>query len=438
MSNPKITMVPVDSIIPYENNPRKNDDAVEYVANSIREFGFQSPIIVDSNNVIVCGHTRAKAAQKLGLTEVPVVVADGLTDEQVKAYRLADNKTNEFAEWDFSMLNEELEGIDWLEINMEHFGFQLDDEIFSGGGSDNNEEAKQKLTERFIVPPFTTLDTRQGYWMERKQYWKQLIGDAGEARNDAGVYDGNETIAKNFGIEFAYNGVSILDPVLSELICRWFLPDSGLCIDTFAGDTVFGYVSTYLGNRFIGTELRKDQADFNQARLDDAGLNGKYFCDDGRNILDHVQENSADLFFSCPPYFDLEQYSDMENDASNQESFEEFYEILNTAFSNGIKALKDNRFAVIVIGNVRNKKTAFYYPFIQCVLDTFERNGMGLYNHAILITPVGTACIRANKSMKTRKLVSCHQDVLIFYKGDTKNIKSVFPEIEVDVESEDE
>lgn len=142
MSNPKITMVPVDSIVPYENNPRKNDDAVDYVANSIREFGFQSPIIVDSNNVIVCGHTRAKAAQKLGLTEVPVVVADGLTDEQVKAYRLADNKTGEMSVWNWGKLNEELEDIDWLDINMEQFGFSagVDIDQFFKDAPDNGED----------------------------------------------------------------------------------------------------------------------------------------------------------------------------------------------------------------------------------------------------------------------------------------------------------
>lgn len=125
MNNPKIAMVSIDDIIPYENNPRKNDEAVDKVANSIKEFGFQSPIIIDGNNIIICGHTRAKAAKQLGLTEVPVIVADDLTPDQVKAYRLADNKTGELAIWDFPKLNLELEDIDWLDINMEDFGFGI-------------------------------------------------------------------------------------------------------------------------------------------------------------------------------------------------------------------------------------------------------------------------------------------------------------------------
>lgn len=112
----------IDEIRPYENNPRVNDGAVGAVAESIREFGFQQPIVVDRDGVIIAGHTRYKAAQRLGLTEVPVVVADNLTDEQVRAYRLADNKTGELAEWDFSALEEELAGIG--ELDMSLFGFE--------------------------------------------------------------------------------------------------------------------------------------------------------------------------------------------------------------------------------------------------------------------------------------------------------------------------
>lgn len=117
---------PIERVKPYENNPRKNDDAVEKVANSIREFGWQQSIVVDEKGVIICGHTRYRAAQMLGLSEVPVTVAEGLTENQVQAYRLADNKTGELADWDFDKLNAELESIDWLDCDMTQFGFYLD------------------------------------------------------------------------------------------------------------------------------------------------------------------------------------------------------------------------------------------------------------------------------------------------------------------------
>lgn len=113
---------PIDELIPYANNPRHNDDAVFAVANSISQFGFKVPVVVDKENVIVCGHTRYKAAQKLGLKTVPCIIADDLTPEQINAFRLADNKTAELADWDMSKLEEELEGLA-NDFDMEDFGF---------------------------------------------------------------------------------------------------------------------------------------------------------------------------------------------------------------------------------------------------------------------------------------------------------------------------
>lgn len=125
MAQINVVMKSLDELTPYEENPRKNDDAVKFVAESISEFGFKVPIVVDAFGVIVAGHTRYKAAKKLKLKEVPCVVADDLTEEQIKAFRLADNKTAEFAEWDLDLLGKELAGIE--ELDMSRFGFNLDD-----------------------------------------------------------------------------------------------------------------------------------------------------------------------------------------------------------------------------------------------------------------------------------------------------------------------
>ena len=119
MENICIIYKNVEDIIPYENNPRKNEASVDYVANSIKEFGFKVPIIIDKENVIVSGHTRLKAAEKLGLKEVPCIIAEDLTEEQVNAFRLADNKVGELSEWDESLLGLELENI--LNLNMGDF-----------------------------------------------------------------------------------------------------------------------------------------------------------------------------------------------------------------------------------------------------------------------------------------------------------------------------
>lgn len=111
----------IDDIKPYDNNPRDNDNAVDATANSIKEFGWQQPIVVDKDMVIIVGHTRYKAAKKLGYKEVPVVVASNLNKEQVRAYRLADNKTGELADWNTKLLDDELQSI--LDIDMTDFGF---------------------------------------------------------------------------------------------------------------------------------------------------------------------------------------------------------------------------------------------------------------------------------------------------------------------------
>lgn len=124
---PTITIKKINDIIPYENNPRKNDEAVDAVASSISAFGFKVPIIIDKDNVIVAGHTRLKAAIKIGLDEVPCIVADDLTEEQIKAFRIADNKVAELSSWDKKLLKEELENINWDDIDMTLFGF---DNIF--------------------------------------------------------------------------------------------------------------------------------------------------------------------------------------------------------------------------------------------------------------------------------------------------------------------
>nr|DAO49047.1 MAG TPA: adenine specific DNA methyltransferase [Caudoviricetes sp.] len=118
--------IKLKDIKPYGKNPRKNDDAVPYVAESIKQFGFKVPIVIDKNNVIVAGHTRYKAAKKLGFKSVPCIIADDLTDEQIKAFRLADNKVSEKAEWDLDLLDSEIEEI--FDIDMTDFGFELESE----------------------------------------------------------------------------------------------------------------------------------------------------------------------------------------------------------------------------------------------------------------------------------------------------------------------
>lgn len=139
-------------LIPYEKNARKNDKAVKYVAKSIKEFGFKQPIIIDSNNVVVCGHTRLKASEQLGFEEVPCIVADDLTEEQIKAFRLADNKVSEQSEWDLNLLNDELDDI--LNIDMSDFGFDIFsmDDIDEVEAYNEEEDKREFFSKTFTFP----------------------------------------------------------------------------------------------------------------------------------------------------------------------------------------------------------------------------------------------------------------------------------------------
>ena len=181
---------------------------------------------------------------------------------------------------------------------------------------------KETFTESFLVPPFSVLDTKQPYWQKRKKVWKNLILDDGSKR--AGKLskrtDNWNEESETFEIVSKFD-VSILDPVLTEVLLKWFAFENCKTFDPFAGDTVFGYVSSFLGNEFTGIELREEQVDFNTEKT--KGLNAKYICDDALNILNHIEENSKDFLFSCPPYFDLEKYSQLPNDASNQNNFQQ-------------------------------------------------------------------------------------------------------------------
>ena len=142
--------ISISQLCEYENNPRNNDSAVDAVAESIREFGFKVPIVIDGNNMIVCGHTRVKAAKKLGMETVPCIIANDLTPEQIKAFRLADNKTGELAGWDFAKLEEELSALDGFDMSA--FGFVQNEDVDIDSFFEDAEEKKDKEPKRIQCP----------------------------------------------------------------------------------------------------------------------------------------------------------------------------------------------------------------------------------------------------------------------------------------------
>lgn len=154
MSDKKMDIVykRVSELIPYENNPRNNDEAVDYVAKSIEEFGFKVPCVVSCDGVLITGHTRLKACKKLGIDEVPCIVADDLTEDQIKAFRLADNKVGEIATWDLDKLSIELDGLQ--DIDMSELGFPDNEEVNLDDFFTEAEESKkeEKETDTITCP----------------------------------------------------------------------------------------------------------------------------------------------------------------------------------------------------------------------------------------------------------------------------------------------
>lgn len=173
----QVTELKLCEIKPYKKNPRKNEEAVKYVAESIKQFGFKVPIVIDKNREIICGHTRYKAAEKLKLKTVPCILADDLTDEQIKAYRLADNKVSEKSEWNFDLLMPELEGLSFSNIDMSDFGFDFNFDDFKDDDEKNilegeeyeeyeyEEEANERLrTDRTYNLRFSDLSRTEGFF----------------------------------------------------------------------------------------------------------------------------------------------------------------------------------------------------------------------------------------------------------------------------------
>lgn len=288
---------------------------------------------------------------------------------------------------------------------------------------------KKNLADTFIVPPFSILNSSSKEWQQRKKIWVHRINDKAQARSNK---------LRNFtevGVQFMSikgDTTSVLDPVLSEVLLHWFSEENHKVFDPFAGDAVFGFCSAYKNRNFEGIELRKEQIEFNQTLIDELQTGSKYFCDDALNILNYFEPLSKDFMFSCPPYADLEVYSNLENDLSNM-SYEQFFETIEKVFFDCYKVLKNERFACIVIGEVRHKTTGCYIGLVPKVIDIMQRAGFNYYNELILHTPVGNLMMRAGRYMnQNRKIGKQHQNVLVFYKGNPNNIKKHFKKLKDD------
>lgn len=421
----EIEIISIHDLVPYGNNAKEHPkEQIEQIKESIIKFHNNDPIAIDENNVIIEGHGRYEALKELGYEQVECIRLSHLNDDQKKAYRLVHNKLTMNSDFNFDLLEEELKTIN--DIDMGFFDFDMS--MFDDIEEEIKEEANKKLTDEFLIPPTSVFDTRQGYWQERKRAWKDIGISSEVGRDEALLGSGLKQLADKLGSK-TLTGTSIFDPVLCEIIYKWFNVHQGNIFDCFAGGSVRGIVAEKLGYKYTGIDLRKEQVEANILNANELNLNPTWICDDSLNADLYIEDNSVDLLFSCPPYADLEVYSDDERDISNMD-YEQFKDVYKKIIDIACRKVKDDRFAVFVVGDVRDKK-GYYRNFVDYTKECFNNNGFMTYNEIILLEQLGTIPMRARLVFKKRKVAKAHQNILIFYKGDINNIPCNYSNIEV-------
>lgn len=302
-------------------------------------------------------------------------------------------------------------------------------------GETEQESIEQSLFDRFIIPPFSIFDSRQGYWQNRKKVWLSL-GIKSEIGRDSKCYhikdwaDKKRESGELSGSKLP-SDVSVFDPVVCEIVYKWFNVQGGSVVDCFAGGSVRGIVAEKLGYKYTGFDLRQEQVDANYENAKELNCNPTWICDDSQNLDKYVESESADLIFTCPPYFDLEVYSDDPKDLSNMD-YEQFATTYQNIVAKAVKTLKNDRFVVFVVGDVRDKD-GFMVSLRDLTIKCFANCGVSLYNDIVLATSLASASIRAGTPFSlNRKITKVHQYILVFYKGDTKKIKENFKELDLD------
>jgi hypothetical protein len=355
--------------------------------------------------------------------------------------------TGEFLIAPFSVLNAR-EGW-WQDRKRQWLGMGIESEVGRGANllrmsdtilePDPEKRAAMIAAREKEIPAGLTLGTM------RTQYTGQGGNHPGVGKGAGSLnYGTQDWVARKIdegdlagGMAANQSGTSIFDPVLCELAYRWFSPAGGLVLDPFAGGSVRGIVAAKLGRRYLGIDLRPEQIQANedQGRKIVAAEEPmpEWRCGDSSAVLswsDGDPEIGADFIFSCPPYGDLEVYSDDPLDLSTMDHGE-FITAYERIIDRAVASLKPDRFACFIVGDYRDRQ-GFYRNFVSATIQAFERAGARLYNEAILVTAVGSLPIRAAKQFRsTRKLGKTHQNILIFCKGDPRRATEALGPVDV-------
>lgn len=339
----------------------------------------------------------------------------------------------------------------------------LADALFDASAMPVSFNSSGSIIAQYGVPPFSVLDTKQSYWQDRRRWWigkgiKSEIGrdeklTFGKFNQDyqskalaewealtpeERTSEKGRTLAKSVGLDphtvdrYGAGTTSIFDPVLTEVHYKWYCPYRGTILDPFAGGSVRGIVAGALGMRYVGIELRNEQVEANREQVVEIfrpgvqDMNGgdiiepTWINGDSNKVLDVERDPNTDFIFTCPPYADLEVYSDDPADLSKM-SADDFDRAYHDILVKACKRLKNNRFAVIVIGNIRHAKSGHVRSLTRLTEDAMAAGGCALYNEAYLLNSAGTAALRVRKQFDaSRKIVRTHQPVLTFVRGDAR------------------
>ncbi len=270
-------------------------------------------------------------------------------------------------------------------------------------------ERSGRLEQVFVIPPISVLDVKSGRWKKRKKSWKSL-GIESELGRDENLLSLSKLM-----IKMRQNTTSIFDPVLCECMYRWFTKEDDEILDCFAGGSVRGIVASKLKRNYTGIDLSENQIGHNimQGKKICESHMPNWICDNGLNV--DKLEKKFNFLFSCPPYYNLEVYSENPEDISTMD-YADFLDDYREIIRKSCDRLHDNSFAVFVVGEVREGNN--YVGFVPDTIKAFEDAGMSYYNEMILLQEPATAAMRAEKFMNvSRKIPKSHQNVLMFLKG---------------------
>lgn len=437
-------LVDLDALRPHPRNPRNGD--VDAIAQSLEVNGQYRPIVLAADGTILAGNHTYAAAMSLGWDRIAAVRLD-LAPDSPEALRimLADNRTADLGNYDDGLLLglleaiEQVEGTGYTQVDVDRLHDALDDAP---------PVTRPSLSDRFGVPPTSVLRMSSGPWQARKRQWMQsgLASHTGRglhlvrsdgAATDADFYGKKRAREARLGRELSHaewsemweserlvsdstaSGTSTFDPVLCEVVYRWWAPPGGLVFDPCAGGSVRGLVASATGHPYTGLDIRPEQIEANVTQASDWPdelPQPEWMLADATDPCP-VGTDWADLLFTCPPYADLERYSDDPRDLSTMD-YPQFTEAHGSMIRHGLDALRDNRFAVWVISDVRDKRGR-YRGLVADTIHQFQQAGAHLYNDLILAEPIGSQRLFAGRRLtQNRKVARVHQHVLVFVKGD--------------------